>query len=628
MSAAVTSTIRLHASAPLRPVRLGAFDAVLERGADGVIHIRTAQVLAPYHAKLSEPLEHWAKAAPERVFLGQRDAEGRWRTLSYAQVLALTRRIGAALLRRGLSPERPIAVISGNDIEHALLGLAATYVSIPYAPISAAYSLLSTDFGKLRAIVGLLTPGMVFANDGGAFARAIAAAVPSDTELIVTRNPPTDRKATLFADLVGPDDEAGVAAANGKVTPDTIAKFLFTSGSTGNPKGVINTQRMLCSNQAMIAAGFAFVADEPPVVVDWLPWSHTFGSNHNFNMVLVNGGSLYIDDGNPTPPGVPKTARNLREIAPTIYFNVPKGYEALVPHFRADETLRRNFFSRLKVLFYAGAGLNQTTWDDITQLAIETTGERIIFLSSLGSTETSPLALACCWDFDRPGNIGLPAPGVELKLVPNEGKLEARLRGPHITPGYWRQQQLTRDAFDAEGFYKIGDALKFADPADASKGFLFDGRIAEDYKLSTGTWVSVGPLRARFIDHFAPYVRDVVFAGPDRDDIVALVFPDVEACRRLAPEHAADAAPAAVLDDVRVRLKFASLLQALAASSPGSSTRVMRAILMADPPSMDKGEMTDKGSINQRSVLKNRAALVDELYATPLSSQAIAIAGA
>jgi feruloyl-CoA synthase len=615
----------LAGAAPLRPVRLGAFDAVLERDADGAIHIRTAQVLPPYYANLSEPLRHWARVAPERVFLGQRDADGRWRTLSYAQVLAQVQRIGAALLRRGLSPERPIAIISGNDIEHALLALAAMGVGVPYAPISAAYSLLSGDFGKLRAIVGLLTPGLVFANDGNPFARAIAAAVPSEAELVVTRNPPANRKATLFADLVGAEDDAAVAAANAKVTPDTIAKFLFTSGSTGNPKAVINTQRMLCSNQAMIAAGFAFVADEPPVVVDWLPWSHTFGGNHNFNMVLVNGGSLYIDDGNPTPPGVPKTARNLREIAPTIYFNVPKGYEALVPHFRADAQLRQNFFSRLKVLFYAGAGLNQTTWDDLTRLAVETTGERIIFLSSLGSTETSPLALACTFDFDRPGNIGLPAPGVELKLVPNEGKLEARLRGPHITPGYWRQDELTREAFDVEGFYKLGDALKFADPADPRKGFLFDGRIAEDYKLSTGTWVSVGPLRARFIDHCAPYVRDVVFAGPDRDDIVALVFPDLEACRKLAPEHAADAAAAAVFDDVRVRAKFAGLLQALAASSPGSSTRVMRAILMAEPPSMDKGEMTDKGSINQRAVLKNRAALVDELYATPLSLRVIAV---
>jgi feruloyl-CoA synthase len=628
MSAPAPSTSALHASVPLRPVRLGAFDAVLEREAGGVIHIRTAQVLAPYHANLSEPLAHWARFAPERVYLAQRDAQGRWRTLTYSQVLAQTRRIGAALLRRGLSAERPIAIISGNDIEHALLALAAMGVGIPYAPISAAYSLLSSDFGKLRAIIDLLTPGLVFANDGAPFARAIYATVPPGTELVVTRNPPGDRKTMLFADLIGADDDAGVAAANAKLTPDTIAKFLFTSGSTGNPKAVINTQRMLCSNQAMIAAGFAFVQDEPPVVVDWLPWSHTFGSNHNFNLVLVNGGSLYIDDGNPTPPGVPKTARNLREIAPTIYFNVPKGYEALVPHFRADETLRKNFFSRLKVLFYAGAGLNQTTWDDLTRLAVETTGERIIFLSSLGSTETSPLALACCWDFDRAGNIGLPAPGVELKLVPNEGKLEARLRGPHITPGYWRQDQLTREAFDADGFYKIGDALKFADPDDPGKGFLFDGRIAEDFKLSTGTWVSVGPLRARFIDHFAPFVRDVVFAGPDRDDIVALVFPDVEACRKLAPEHVAGAAPAAVLGDVRVRLKFAELLNALAAASPGSSTRVVRALLMAEPPSMDKGEMTDKGSINQRAVLKNRAALVDELYAAPLSSKVIAIKGA
>jgi feruloyl-CoA synthase len=361
-------------------------------------------------------------------------------------------------------------------------------------------------------------------------------------------------------------------------------------------------------------------------VVDWLPWSHTFGSNHNFNMVLVNGGSLYIDDGNPTPQGAPKTARNLREIAPTIYFNVPKGYEALIPHLQSDETLRKNFFSRLKVLFYAGAGLNQTTWDELTRLAIEATGERIIFLSSIGSTETAPLALACSWDFDQAGNIGLPSPGVELKLVPNEGKLEARLRGPNITPGYWRQDELTREAFDAEGYYKIGDALKFADPADPLKGLLFDGRIAEDFKLSTGTWVSVGPLRARFIDHFAPYVRDAVFAGPDRDFIAVLVFPDIEACRKVAGLNA-EAKPDAIVADAKVRATFADVLRKLAVMSSGSSTRVERALLMAEPPSMDKGEATDKGSINQRAVLKNRAALVDELYATPLSSCVI-VAGA
>jgi feruloyl-CoA synthase len=623
MSSAV-SDVTTPAAAPLRPVRLGKPDVVLEKGAGGIIHIRAAQPLGKYHRKLSDALEHWAKTAPERIFLAQRDGQGNWRKLTYAQVLSDVCRIGAALLRRGLSPDKPIVVLSGNDIEHALLGLAATYVGIPYAPISPAYSLMSSDFGKLRMIIELLTPGLVFVNDGGPFARALYATVPDEIELVVTRNPLGDRKTILFSDLLGAPDDAGVAAAHEAVSPDTIVKFLFTSGSTGSPKAVINTHRMLCSNQAMLASGFAFVTDEPPVVVDWLPWSHTFGSNHNFNMVLTCGGSLYIDEGNPTPPGVPKTVRNLREIAPTIYFNVPKGYEALVAHFRADETLRRNFFSRLKVLFYAGAGLNQTTWDDLTKLAVDTTGERIIFLSSLGSTETSPLALACSWDFDRPGNIGVPTPGVELKLVPNEGKLEARLRGPHITPGYWRQGELTHDAFDEEGFYKIGDALKFVDPSDPGKGLLFDGRIAEDFKLSTGTWVSVGPLRARFIDHFAPYVRDVVFGGADRDFIAALVFPDLEACRKLGGSGA-DATASDIVNAPGVRQKFSELLRKLAALSQGSSTRVERAILMADLPSMDKSEMTDKGSINQRAVLRNRAALVDELYGEPQSTQVIAV---
>jgi feruloyl-CoA synthase len=618
------STAQTAMPAPLRAVRLGAPDTVVERKADGTVTLRAAQPLPPYHGTLGEPLEKWARETPERVFLAQRDVDDRWRELGYAEVLDTVKRIAASLLCRGLSAERPIAIISGNGIEHALIGLAATYVGIPFAPISPAYSLMSSDFGKLRMILDLLTPGLVFASDGQMFARAIEAGVPENVELVVTRNPPANRKTTLFAALIGAEDASGVAAARASVTPETIAKFLFTSGSTGQPKSVINTHRMLCANQAMLASGFCFVADEPPVVIDWLPWSHTFGANHNFNMVLVNGGSLYIDDGNPTPAGAPKTARNLRDIAPTIYFNVPKGYEALVPHLRADETLRRNFFSRLKVLFYAGAGLNQTTWDDLTRLAVETTGERIIFLSSIGSTETSPLALACTWEFDRAGNIGLPCPGVELKLVPNDGKLEARLRGPHITPGYWRQEALTREAFDAEGFYKIGDALKFADPDDPLQGLLFDGRIAEDFKLSTGTWVSVGPLRGRFIDHFAPYVRDVVFAGPNRGFIGALVFPDIEACRKLAG-LAADAPAAAVVADEKVRTMFAERLRTLAAESRGSSTRVERAILMAEPPSMDKSEMTDKGSINQRAVLANRAALAEQLYTDPPAADVIAL---
>ncbi len=611
-------------AAPLRPVRLGVPTPVLERRADGSMIVRAREPLGPCPANLIEPMRTWAERAPDRVFLAQRDGDGGWRRLTYAQVLDAVQRIGAALLRRGLSPERPIAILSGNDIEQALLGLGAMLVGVPFAPISPAYSLLSSDFGKLRSILGLLTPGLVFANDGLPFARALYATVPDEIELVVTRNRLGDRPATLFSALIGDEDARGVAAAYAAVTPDTIAKFLFTSGSTGHPKGVINTHHMLCANQAMLAAGFAFVTDEPPVVLDWLPWSHTFGGNHNFNMVLVNGGTFFIDDGNPTPPGVPKTVRNLREVAPTIYFNVPKGYEALIPHFRADGGLRRTFFSRLKMLFYAGAGLNQATWDEINDLAVATTGARIIFVSSLGSTETAPASLACSWDFDRPGNIGLPAPGVELKLVPSEGKLEARLRGPHITPGYWREPALTQSAFDEEGFYKIGDALKFVDPDDPAKGFLFDGRIAEDFKLSTGTWVSVGPLRGRFIDHFAPYARDVVFAGPDRDDIAALVFPDIEACRKAAG-LGAEATVDTVLAHPAVRNILAERLAGMAKASTGSSTRVVRLILLAEAPSMDKGEATDKGSINQRAVLKNRADTVEALYASPPPAATIAL---
>jgi feruloyl-CoA synthase len=617
MTLTAAKTHETSAKPPLRPVSLGPPDVVVERRSDGAIVLRSPRPLPAFPQKLTERLVYWAKVAPERIFLAQRDASGAWRTLTYADALTKVRAIAAALLARGLSVERPIAILSGNDIEHALLGLAAMHVGIPYAPISVPYSLLSKDFGKLKTIIEVLQPGLVFAANGTAFARAIAAAVPPGVEVAVTTNPPGDRPATLFSESTNVRPTPAVEAAHAKIAPDTIAKILFTSGSTGQPKGVINTQLMLCANQAMIRCGLAFVAEEPPVIVDWLPWNHTFGSNHNFNLVLHNGGSLYIDDGKPLPGAIDTTARNLRDVAPTIYFNVPKGFEMLLPHLAADRVLCEKFFSRLKVMFYAGAGLSQHVADAIQKLAVETTGERIHFLASLGSTETAPAAVACSWQSERAGNIGLPLPGVELKLVPRDGKLEARLKGVNITPGYYKAPQLTADAFDDEGFYKIGDAVKFADPADPSKGLLFDGRLAEDFKLATGTWVSVGPLRAAFIAHFAPLVRDVVLAGADRDDITALVFPDADACRKLAPDLAADAAVAALLADPRVRAEFARLLDTLLQSGSGTSSRICRAILLAELPSLDIGEMTDKGSINQRTVLANRAALVEDLYADP-----------
>jgi feruloyl-CoA synthase len=610
--------------APLRPVKLGPMDCVLERRGDGAIIMRSPHPLERYPEKLTQRLEHWAHAASDRVFLAQRMASGDWRELTYAQTLAQVRCIAQALLQRDVSSERPIAILSGNDIEHALLGLAAMFVGVPYAPISVPYSLMSSDFGKLKSIIEILTPGLVFAADGRLFGKAIDAAVAPGIELVATANPHGSRLTTPFSDLVATAPTKATDEAHAKVGPDTIAKILFTSGSTGYPKGVINTQRMLCANQAMIRSGLAFVADEPPVLVDWPPWNHTFGGNHDFGMVLHNGGSFYIDEGKPLPSAIEATVRNLREIAPTIYLNVPKGFEMLLPYFRSDAVLRQTFFSRLKVLFYAGAGLARHVWDELQALAIATTGERIIFLSSLGSTETAPAALSRTEESEQPGNIGLPLPGVDLKLVPAGDKLEARYKGPNITPGYWRRPDLTAAAFDDEGYYKMGDALTFADPADPARGLIFDGRIAEDFKLASGTWVSTGTLRARFVDHFAPLVRDAVIAGADRDDLAVLVFPDIEACRKLAGSPP-NAPAATVLTDAKLRDEVRRRLNELARRSAGSSTRICRLLLMAEPPSLDAGEATDKGSINQRAVLARRAALVEELYAEPLSGNVIAV---
>jgi feruloyl-CoA synthase len=602
-------------AAPVRAVRLGPRDVVSERRSDGTILLTSPHALAPYPAKLTERLEYWAAAAPARTFLAQRAASG-WRKLGYGETLACVRRIGAALLERDLSAERPLVVLSGNDIEHALIALAAMYVGIPYAPVSPAYALISNDFAKLKSIIALLTPGLVFAADGEPYARAIEAAVPADVEIIVTRNPL--RGTTLFETLLAPTATDAADAAHTRIGADTIAKFLFTSGSTGTPKAVINTQRMCCANQAMILSQLAFFADEPPVIVDWAPWHHTAGGNHNFGFVLYNGGTLYIDEGKPAPGAIETTVKNLREIATNWYFTVPKGYEALLPYLRADAALRETFFSKLKVLWFAGAALSQSAFEEMQALALATCGERIMFLTGLGATETAPMAMARMWQSQDSTNMGVPVPGVELKLVPSHGKLEARVRGPNVTPGYWRQGDLTAQAFDEDGFYKLGDALKFEDPNDARAGLLFDGRVAEDFKLATGTWVNIGPLRARLLQALEPYARDVVIAGADRNEIGALIFPNLDACRALA-------GGADVASDARLCAELRARLAAFAGTSTGSSNRVCRAMLLAEPPSLDAGEMTDKGSINQRAVLDRRADLVAELYAAVPSPRVLVV---
>jgi feruloyl-CoA synthase len=558
----------------IRGVRLASPAVSVERRADGTLRLRSPHELGAYPATLTERLEHWARLAPDRVLFAQRSGSA-WRTLSYGDALTKARRVGAALLAKGLSAERPLVVLSGNDLEHALLHLGALYAGIPYAPVSPAYSLLSTDFAKLRSIFELLTPGLVFVSQKSSFRKALDAAA-GDIEVIDALS----------------EAEPGTALerAHAAVGPDTIAKFLFTSGSTGVPKAVINTQRMWCANQAMIASQFAFFRDEPPVIVDWAPWHHTAAGNHDFGLVIYNGGSYYIDEGKPMPGAIEATVRNLREVAPTWYFNVPRGYEALLPYLRSDAALRGNFFSRVKLLWFAGAAIAQHVFDEIKALARQTTGEDILFLTGLGSTETAPYTMGRMWETNDATNMGLPPPGVEIKLVPLGVKYEARIKGPHITPGYWRQPELTAAAFDEEGHYRLGDTFAL-DADDPARGLLFRGRMAEDFKLSTGTWVHVGPLRASFIEHFAPHVRDVVITGEGRSEVGALVF--------LATKPSAG--------------ELADRLKSL--PSTGSSNRIARAIVLDEPPSLDAGEMTDKGSINQRAVLQCRAALVDELYA-------------
>jgi feruloyl-CoA synthase len=576
-----------------RHVNLGPSGVRVTKTPAGVRYVQATQPLGDYPVKLTDRLEHWAIHASDRTLYAKRTASGEWRRITYAEARQLARNIGQALINRGLSPERPIAILSGNDLEHALLSLGAMYAGVPFAPISTGYSLLSSDFAKLRYILDLVKPGLVFASSGAKFQRALNATLPATAELVVTEDPLPG--ATLFSDLTSTTASGPPAHVNG----DTIVKFLFTSGSTGMPKGVINTQRMWCSNQAMIAACLPFLTEEPPVLVDWTPWNHTFGGNHDVGLTIYNGGTLYIDDGRPTPGHFEETVRNLREIATTFFLNVPRGFECLVPYLRSDKQLREVFFSRLKLMWYAGASLSQPVWDELDALSIETTGERVLMLTGLGSTETAPFALAPRKEVERAGMVGIPAPGMDLKLVPNEGKLEARVRGPNITPGYWGQEEITRAAFDEEGFYKLGDALLFVNEEKPELGFTFDGRLAEDFKLSSGTWVSVGPLRAKFIHQAAPYAKDIVVAGHDRDEVAGLIVPDMEACR-----------------GVDLSSVFRAVLESLARESTGSSNRITRAIVLTEPLSLDAHEITDKGSINQRSVLNNRAALVEDLYAS------------
>ncbi|GAB4511882.1 MAG: AMP-binding protein [Roseibium sp.] len=599
------------ADVPLRPVDVWAPEISVRRTGDGTIYVEQTRPLAPYPDRITEPLLHYAAETPDRTLFAERSGDD-WTTISYAGMLQKVRALGQFLLDAGLSADRPLAILSGNDLNHAALALAAIHVGIPYAAISPAYSLVSKDHARLREVFAILTPGMIFAADRKPFEKAIAAVAGEDgPRLLFANNAPDEAQSFEAALATAPTD--AVDRAFDALTPDSVAKFLFTSGSTGTPKAVVNTHRMICSNQVMTREAFTYFKSEPPVLLSWAPWHHTAAGNKEFFIPLFSGGSFYIDHGNPTPEGIRETVRNLKDVSPTWYFNVPKGYEALIPYLEADDGLRRTFFKDLKLLWYAGASMAQHTWDDLERLAVQTLGQRILLATGLGATETAPACLMCTWPVEEAGNVGLPCYGVQLKLVPQDGKLDARVKGPNITPGYWRAPEVTARAFDEEGYYCFGDALRCADETDISAGFFFDGRTAENFKLDTGTWVSTGALRTAFINHFGSIVRDVAIAGPDRPYLAALVFPNMDELHRLSG-LGRDASVHELLSHPAVVQAFREKLAAHGRQSTGSSTCVRKLVLMDTPPSLDAGEVTDKGSVNQRKVLALRAATVDALY--------------
>ena len=603
-------------SPKFRPLRFGVTRVTLKDGIPGTHYLKADQELQAYPDRLTDRFQHWATNKPNQTLFARRvkladGTLGDWRHVTYAQAWATARNIAQALINRGLNAKRPVVILSENSLEHALLALGCMVAGVPFVPTSPPYSLISQDYDKLKHVLRTVTPGMVFASDTR-YAKAIAATVSSDMEIVMNEGGIEGQQVTSFEALCQTPATSQVDAAIAATGPDTIVKFLFTSGSTKMPKAVINTQRLWCANQQQMMQSMPVLAEAPLVLVDWLPWNHTFGGNHNFGMVVFHGGTLYIDDGKPTPTLMHETLRNLREIAPTVYFNVPTGFEAIALAMQTDDLLRKTLLSRVQMFFYAGAALAQPIWDSLYESQEREIGERIVMGTGLGMTESGPFGIFVTNPNVSAGDLGVPTPGLELKLVDMGGKTEVRYRGPNITPGYWRNAEETKGAFDDEGFFCTGDAVKWIDETDVHLGLKFDGRIAEDFKLATGTFVSVGPLRGKIIAAGAPYVQDVVLTGINLKEVGAMVFP-TPAVRALSG-LAADAPLADVLSSAPVLAHFQNLINELTKTATGSANRIARMCLLSEPPTIDKGEITDKGSINQRSVLTHRADTVAALH--------------
>lgn len=599
-----------------RPLTFGVTRVRHRDGVSGTRYLQADQDLQAFPDRLTDRLQHWALTKPTQSFMARRVKNddgtlGDWQHVTYAQAWHTARSIAQSLIQRGLSAERPVVILSENSLEHALLALGCLVAGVPYVPTSPPYSLVSVDYDKLNHVLSTVTPGLVFASDAR-YAKAMAATVSADMEIVMAQGEVPGRAVTAFDSLCATAATPDVDAAMAATGPNTIAKFLFTSGSTKLPKAVINTHRLWCANQQQMAQSMPVLAEQELVLVDWLPWNHTFGGNHNFGMTVFHGGTLYIDDGKPTPALMHETLRNLREIAPTVYFNVPTGFEAIAHAMQTDDLLRQTLLSRVQMFFYAGAALAQPIWDSLYASQEREVGERIVMGTGLGMTESGPFGIFVTNPFVQAGDLGVPAPGLELKLVNCEGKTEVRYRGPNITPGYWRNAEETAGAFDEEGFFKTGDAVKWIDEDNLHLGLKFDGRIAEDFKLATGTFVSVGPLRAKIILAGAPYIQDAVLTGINLKEVGTMIFPTPAV--RVLSGLPSDAPLADVLASAPVLAKFQNVVNTLAQTSTGSANRIARMCLLSEPPTIDKGEITDKGSINQRSVLAHRADTVDALH--------------
>jgi feruloyl-CoA synthase len=570
-------------------------DTEMQRRPDGTIVLSSRIHLPDPEPSITAVLRKRAAQHPDRPLAAQRDGENGWTTLTYAEALRKSQTLARAFRTLGLGPNRPVMILSGNSLEHLLVSLGAYAAGAPAMPISVAYSLQSADHVRIRAIAELTEPGLVFADDAGPFTKALDALAHIPQTLIVRGErgeaQRLDELLSSFAEDTSPLD--------GEPGGEAIAKLLFTSGSTGVPKGVINPHRMLCSDQAMLRAVWPFLADEPPVLVDWLPWSHTFGGNHNLNLALFNGGTIYIDDGRPAPPLFPRTIAALKDIPPTLYFNVPAGYALLAPALENDSEFAARFFSRLRFMFYAAAALPDALAERLRKLAAQHADHDVPLTSAWGTTETAPGATTMHYLGAPTGCIGVPNPGVSVKLAPVGDKLEIRVKGPNVTPGYFHAPELTASGFDEEGYYRSGDAVKLIDEQDPNKGLMFDGRIAENFKLLTGTWVAVGSLRTGLLSAAGGVLSDAVIAGQDSDYVAALAWVN----RAEAPSDAAS-----------LRQHLASTLANLNAGE-GSAARIERLLLLEKPPSLDAGEITDKGYLNQRRCLECRAVDVTRLYA-------------